>query len=139
MLQEQGFNVKMTVLETAAWLERIYQPKTGEPAGHLVDVGWATGSPEPDLVLRSMWHSSKALITGFKNKEVDRLLDMEQAEGDINKRLKIITGQLMPMLAQQVPSLSLFTSVLLHGLNENLHGVQFYANGPLDLVRASYK
>jgi len=139
MLQEQGFNVKMTVLETAAWLERIYQPKTGEPAGHLVDVGWATGSPEPDLVLRSMWHSSKALITGFKNKEVDRLLDMEQTEGDISKRLKIITGQLMPMLAQQVPSLSLFTSVLLHGLNENLHGVQFYANGPLDLVRASYR
>jgi len=138
MLQEQGFKVKLTVLETAAWLERIYQPKTGEPAGHLVDVGWATGSPEPDLVLRPMWHSSKALITGYKNKDVDKLLDAEQAEGDVAKRLKIITEELMPMLAKQTPSLSLFTSVLIHGLNENLNGVEFYPNGPLDLVRAKY-
>ena len=139
LLQEQGFNVKLTVLETAAWLERIYQPKTGEAPGHLVDVGWATGSPEPDLVLRPMWHSSKALITGFKDTDVDTALDAEQAEGDPEKRVKLITDGLMPLLAEKVPSLSLFTSVLIHGVQESLEGAYFYPNGPIDLSKASYK
>ena len=138
MLQEQGFNVKLTVLETAAWLERIYQPESGEPAGHLVDVGWATGSPEPDLVLRPMWHSSKALITGFSDPEVDAALDAEQAEGDTAKRLDLIQNQLMTKLAEKVPSLSLFTSVLIHGVRDNLEGAYFYPNGPIDLSKAKY-
>jgi len=138
LLQEQGFNVKLTVLETAAWLERIYQPESGEAPGHLVDVGWATGSPEPDLVLRPMWHSSQALITGFKDAEVDAALDAEQAEGDSVKRLKLIEEDLMPKLADKVPSLSLFTSVLIHGTQSNLEGAYFYPNGPIDLSKASY-
>ena len=138
LLQEQGFNVKLTVLETAAWLERIYQPKTGEAPGHLVDVGWATGSPEPDLVLRPMWHSSKSLITGIKDAELDAALDAEQAEGDAGKRLKLITDKFMPLMAEKVPSLSLFTSVLIHGLQKNLNGAYIYPNGPIDLSKASW-
>ena len=137
LLQEQGFPVKLTVLETAAWLERIYQ-REGDAPGHLVDVGWATGSPEPDLVLRPMWHSSKALITGVNDAEIDRALDAEQAEGDPEKRLKLITGDLMPLLAAKVPSLSLFTSVLIHGVRDNLQGAYFYPNGPIDLSKAHY-
>ncbi|MEZ5824929.1 MAG: ABC transporter substrate-binding protein [Geminicoccaceae bacterium] len=138
LLQEQGLNVKLTVLETAAWLERIYQPESGEAPGHLVDVGWATGSPEPDLVLRPMWHSKQSLITGFKDEEVDAALDAEQAEGDPAKRLALIQEGLMPKLADKVPSLSLFTSVLIHGVRGNLDGAYFYPNGPIDLSKASY-
>lgn len=138
LLQEQGFNVKLTVLETAAWLERIYQPESGEAPGHLVDVGWATGSPEPDLVLRPMWHSSQSLITGFEDAEVDAALDTQQAEGDPAARLKLIEEGVMPKLADKVPSLSLFTSVLIHGMQENLEGAYYYPNGPIDLSKASY-
>ena len=138
LLQEQGFDVKLTVLETAAWLERIYQPESGEAPGHLVDVGWATGSPEPDLVLRPMWHSSQSLITGFKDAEVDAALDAQQAEGDPALRLKLIEEGVMPKLADKVPSLSLFTSVLIHGMQENLEGAYYYPNGPIDLSKASY-
>ena len=139
LLQEQGFNVTLTVLETAAWLERIYQPESGEAPGHLVDVGWATGSPEPDLVLRPMWHSSQSLITGFADADVDAALDAEQAEGDSAKRVKLITDGVMPLLAEKVPSLSLFTSVLIHGTRDDLEGAYFYPNGPIDLSKASYK
>ena len=138
LLQEQGLNVKLSVLETAAWLERIYQPESGEAPGHLVDVGWSTGSPEPDLVLRPMWHSSQSLITGFKDDEIDAALDAEQKEGDPDKRLKLITEGLMPKMAEKVPSLSLFTSVLIHGVRDNLDGAYFYPNGPIDLSKASY-
>jgi peptide/nickel transport system substrate-binding protein len=138
LLQEQGLNVKLTVLETAAWLERLYQPESGEPAGHMIDCGWSTGSPEPDLVLRPMFHSSLCLINGFKDAEIDAALDAEQAEGDPNKRLDMITKDLMPMMADKAPSLSLFTSVLIHGVQENLNGAYFYPNGPIDLSKASY-
>jgi peptide/nickel transport system substrate-binding protein len=44
----------------------------------------------------------------------------------------------MPLMAEKVPSLSLFTSVLIHGINKNLDGGYFYANGPIDLSKASY-
>jgi peptide/nickel transport system substrate-binding protein len=138
LMQEQGFKVKLTVLETAVWAERIYQPKSGDPAGHMVDVGWSTGSPEPDLVLRPMWHSSKSLITGIKDADLDKALDAEQAEGDTAKRLDIIANRLMPLMAEKVPSMSLFTSVLIHGINKNLDGGYFYANGPIDLSKAFY-
>ena len=50
----------------------------------------------------------------------------------------MITKDLMPMMADKAPSLSLFTSVLIHGVQENLNGAYFYPNGPIDLSKASY-
>jgi peptide/nickel transport system substrate-binding protein len=138
MLQEAGFPVTLNVMETAAWLERIYQRKEGEAPGHLVDVGWSTGSPEPDLVLRPMWHSSASLITGIKDPELDAVLDKEQRETDPEARRKIIQEETLPTLARKAPSLSLFTSVLLHGINANLENVYFYPNGPIDLSKATF-
>jgi hypothetical protein len=109
----------LTVMETAAWLERIYQREGQEPYGHMVDVGWSTGSPEPDLVLRSMFHSSAGprggLINGIADPEIDAALDQQQAEPDPEARRELIQTVATPKLAELVPSLSLFTSVLLHG------------------------
>lgn len=143
LLQEQGFDVQLTVMETAAWLERIYQREGQEPYGHLVDVGWSTGSPEPDLVLRPMFHSSAGprggLINGIADPEIDAVLDQEQAETDTKKRRELIQTVATPKIAELVPSLSLFTSVLLHGRRANLEGLHFYPNGPIDASKAAYK
>ena len=136
MLQEQGFPVKLSVMETAAWLERIYDRPGGGPA-HLLDVGWSTGSPEPDLVMRPMWHSSKALITGINDPEIDASLDKEQSETDPVERGRIIREETLPAIARSMPSLSLFTSVLIHGVTEKLNGAYFYPNGPIDLTKAT--
>jgi peptide/nickel transport system substrate-binding protein len=142
MLQEQGFNVKLTVMETAAWLERIYQREGQEPYGHMVDVGWSTGSPEPDLVLRSMFHSKASamggLINGNKDPDVDAALDAQQAEPDPVKRAEKI-GIATGVIASKAPSFSLFTSVLLHGKRRGLENVYFYPNGPIDATRAEFK
>jgi peptide/nickel transport system substrate-binding protein len=78
------------------------------------------------------------LITGIKDPDLDKALDAEQAEGDTAKRLDLVANRLMPLMAEKVPSLSLFTSVLIHGINKNLDGGYFYANGPIDLSKASY-
>ncbi len=143
LLQEQGFPVELTVMETAAWLERIYQREGQEPNAHMADVGWSTGSPEPDLVLRAMFHSKAGpqggLINGIADPEIDAALDAEQAEPDPIKRRDIIQNVTTAKLAELVPSLSLFTSVLLHGRNAQLEGLYFYPNGPIDAVRAEFK
>jgi peptide/nickel transport system substrate-binding protein len=143
MLNEQGFQVQLTVMETAAWLDRIYQREDQEPYGHMVDVGWSTGSPEPDLVLRSMFHSSAGprggLINGIADPEIDAALDAQQAEPDPDKRRELIQTVATATLADQVPSLSLFTSVLLHGRRAGLEGLYFYPNGPIDAVTAEFK
>jgi peptide/nickel transport system substrate-binding protein len=143
LLQEQGFPVQLTVMETAAWLERIYQREGQEPYGHMVDVGWSTGSPEPDLVLRPMFFSGAGprggLINGIQNEEIDAALNAEQAEADPEVRREIIQAQTTPKIAELVPSLSLFTSVLLHGRNAALEGLYFYPNGPIDATTAEFK
>ena len=74
MLNEQGFNVKLTVLEPAAWEQAIYRQKDGQGPGHMCDVGWLTGSPEPDLVLRPNFFSTAALINGINDPEIDAAL-----------------------------------------------------------------
>lgn len=137
MLQEQGFRVKMTVLEPAAWEDEIYRRADGQGPGHMCDVGWLTGSPEPDLVLRPNWYSKAALITGIKDPQIDAVLNKERDAPNTKERLKILQDETLPTLARKVPSLSLFSAVYFHGLAENVDGVYFYPNGPIDLSKAT--
>lgn len=142
MLQEQGIPVKLTVLEVAAWVEKIYQAKEGVPHDNMVDVGWSTGSPEPDLVLRSMFHGSAGpqggLVNGIRDKEIDEALDLERGTADPEERKKIIQTVTTPKIMEKLPSFSLFTSVNLHAMRASLDGAYFYPNGPLDVTKAQY-
>jgi peptide/nickel transport system substrate-binding protein len=136
MLGEQGFNVKLTVLEPAAWEQAIYRRADGQGPGHMCDVGWLTGSPEPDLVLRPNWHSKAALITGINDPELDAVLDKERNAADPAERLKIMQTETFPALAKAAPSLSLFSAVNFHGMAKNVQGIYFFPNGPIDLSKA---
>lgn len=137
MLQQQGFPVKMTVLEPAAWEDQIYRRADGQGPGHMCDVGWLTGSPEPDLVLRPMWYSKFALITGINDPEIDKVLDAERDAGTTSERLGIIHKQTLPTIAKKAPSLSLFSAVYFHAMTDKLKGAYFYPNGPIDLSKAT--
>ena len=77
MLQEQGFPVTLNVMEVAAWNERLYDRPGGGP-GHMIDCGWTSASPEPDLVLRTHFHSSSKRICGIVDPEIDAALDAER-------------------------------------------------------------
>lgn len=136
MMQEQGFNVKLTVLEPAAWEQAIYRAADGQGQGHMCDVGWMTGSPEPDLVLRPNWQSGAALITGVNDPEIDAALDAERNAQTTEERLKLIQEKLFPLMASKVPSLSLFSAVNFHGAAKGLTGVYYFPNGPIDLSKA---
>lgn len=136
MMNEQGFNVKLTVLEPAAWEQAIYRRADGQGPGHMCDVGWITGSPEPDLVLRPNWYSKAALITGVNDPAIDAVLDKERNAADPAERLKILQTETLPTLANAVPSFSLFSAVNFHAMTKNLKGVYFFPNGPIDLSKA---
>ena len=137
MLQEQGFPVTLTVLEPAAWNERLYDRPGGGP-GHMIDCGWSTGSPEPDLVLRTHFHSSSKRITGINDPEIDASLDKERNAPTLEIRKAVLQTETMPLLARKVPALSLYTSVMLHAMQKDLDGLFIYPDGSMDASRAVY-
>jgi len=136
MLQEQGFDVEFSPMEIAAWADRLYDRPGGGP-GHMIDCGWATGSPEPDLVLRTHFHSSSKRICGIEDPELDALLDKERNATDPAVRKQVIQEELMPALADKVPAFSLFTSVFIHAFRDELQGMYIYPNGMMDAVNAT--
>ncbi|MBK5925294.1 diguanylate cyclase [Rhodovulum sulfidophilum] len=136
LLQEQGFPVKLNVMEVAAWNERLYDRPGGGP-GHMVDCGWSTGSPEPDLVLRTHFHSSAKRICGIVDPEIDAALDAERDAPSLEARKESLQTNLMPMLADKAPALSLFTSVLIHGMRSNVDGLFIYPDGQSDASRTT--
>jgi len=142
LMNEQGFNVKLNVMDTAAWGGRLYQTADKVAEGHMIDCGWMSGSPEPDIVLRAMFYSKAGpgggLINGIKDKDIDAALDAERAEGDSAKR-KVLVGKATEVIASKLPSLSLFTSVNLNACRAGLTDFSIYPNGPMDVSRAYYK
>ncbi len=87
------------VMEVAAWLEKIFDK--GPTAPQLADTGWLMGSPEPNLVLRPMWHSSGGLFTNITSPETDALIDKQQNIVNPDERRTSIQTELLPALAGQ--------------------------------------
>lgn len=137
MLQEQGFKVKLQTLEVAAWGNLLYD-KPGGGEGNMIDCGWCTGSPEPDLVLRTHFHSSSKRITGIVDKDIDAVLDAERNAKTIDERRKILQEQTLPTIAKKAPALALFTSVFIHAYSKTLEGLYIYPNGMMDLTKATH-
>lgn len=142
MMGEQGFDVKLTVMETAAWGDRLYQRAGSEAAGNMIDCGWSTATPEPDMVLRAMF-SSKAgprggIINGIADPDIDRALEAERAETDTAAR-QVLVGKATEVIASKAPSLALFTSVNLNATRKGLEGLFIFPNGPMDASRAEFK
>lgn len=136
LLQEQGFKVNLQTLEVAAWGNLLYD-KPGGGEGNMIDCGWCTGSPEPDLVLRTHFHSSSKRITGIVDPEIDAVLDKERNAKSIDERRKVLQEETLPMIAEKVPAYSLFTSVFIHAYTKGLEGLYIYPNGMQDVTKAT--
>ncbi|WP_240722783.1 ABC transporter substrate-binding protein [Poseidonocella sp. HB161398] len=136
LLQEQGFPVTLNVMEVAAWNERLYDRPGGGP-GHMIDCGWMAGSPEPDLVLRTHFHSSSKRICGIEDAEIDAALDAERNAPSLEAREQELATNLMPLLADKVPALSLFTSVMIHAMRAQYDGLFIYADGLMDASKVT--
>jgi len=132
LMQEQGFPVKLTVHEPAAWNERIYNLAEG----HMVDCGWAATAPEPGVHLNLLWNNPPALQNGLNDKDVNASIAKQLKEPDLTKRIEILKTETYPLLVERAPSLALFTSVMLHGMTKGLTGVHIYPDGAFNLMKA---
>ena len=103
----------------------------------MCDVGWITGSPEPDLVLRPNWYSKAALICGVNDPEIDAVLDKERNAPSIAERKKVLQTETLPTIAKKAPALALFTSVFIHAYSKKLDGLYIYPNGQQDMTKAT--
>jgi len=133
LLEAQGFPVKLTVHEPAAWNDRIYNPQEG----HLVDVGWAATTPEPGIHLNLMWRNPPALITGINDEEINNAIQEQLEVPDLEGRAEVLRTKTYPLLIQKLPSFALFTSVMHHGFSKRLKSVKIYPDGSFDLTSAS--
>lgn len=136
LLMEQGFKINLQTLEVAAWGNLLYD-KPGGGEGNMIDCGWCTGSPEPDLVLRTHFHSSSKRITGIVDPEIDAVLDKERNAKTIDERRKILQTETLPMIAKKAPAHALFTSVFIHAYTKGLEGLYIYPNGMMDMNTAT--
>ena len=136
LLNEQGIPVKLSVLELGAWGNKLYDREGGGP-GHMIDCGWCTGSPEPDLVIRTHFHSSSKRITGIVDADIDAALDKERNAPSVGEREQILKTEVMPLLVDKMPSVPLFGSVFIHAMANDIKDLYIYPNGMMSAETAS--
>lgn len=120
-LQEVGVSVKLRVIEWASFIKEFINPGDFDAT----ILGW-TIPPDPDAY--SVWHSSKTGVgelnfVGFKNAEVDRLLDEGKHTLDQQQR-KRIYDRFQEILAEQQPYIFLYIPDSLPVVAKRFHGIE---------------
>ncbi|MBT9385300.1 ABC transporter substrate-binding protein [Pseudooceanicola sp. CBS1P-1] len=133
MLQAEGFPVTLTVMEVAAWNDAYYNVN----AGNMIDGGWAPNSPEPNIQLMLQYYSKVGLVTGVNEPELDKVLLKQVAETDMNTRAKIISDEVLPMVAEKLPNQVLFNSAMMIATAAKLTDVTMTAAGDMDFTGAT--
>jgi peptide/nickel transport system substrate-binding protein len=103
----------------------------------MVDCGWSTGSPEPDLILRTHFHSTSHRICGIEDPAIDATLDKERSAPTLEDRKKVLQTETMPLIASKMPALALFTSVMIHAMQKDFAGLFIYPDGSMDASKSA--
>ncbi len=119
--QEVGVDVKLRVIEWATFLKEFINPGNFDAT----ILGW-TGGPEPDQY--NVWHSSKTgpqelNFIGFKNAEVDRLLEAGRRVFDQHER-KGYYDRFQEILAEEQPYTFLYIGEALPAVSKRFRGVE---------------
>ena len=102
MLQEQGFQVTLSVLEIAAWNERLYDRQAAAPATWSIAAGRpARRSPTSCCVPISIRPRSASPASSTRRST--RRSTRSAAPRHSEERKKILQTETMPMLADKVP------------------------------------
>lgn len=120
-LKAVGIEVKIRVVEWASFLSQFIDPGNFEA----VILGW-TITPDPDLF--DVWHSSKTgpkelNFIGFKNSEVDRLIEKGRGTFDVEERKKCYY-RIQEILAEEQPYTFLYVPDALPVVSARFHGIK---------------
>ena len=120
----------------------LYQHAGQEPAGNMIDCGWSTGTPEPDMVLRAMFYSKAGPVGGHHQRYLRFPTSTRPWRPSATRPTfatrNTLVGKATEVIASKAPSLSLFTSVNLNAVSVGLEGLYIYPNGPMDAHRAEF-
>jgi peptide/nickel transport system substrate-binding protein len=125
ILQQQlaavGIRMEIRTLEWAAFINEFIKKRRFDA----LILGWSTG-PEPDQF--DIWHSSKTgpdelNHVGFKNAEVDRLLEEGRRTFDLEKRRKAYF-RLQEILAEEQPYVFLYAPEALPVFHKRFRGIE---------------
>ncbi len=120
-LGEVGFEVKLTVLELAAWIDMLFgESKPGE----VFHGGWGNLTRDPDFAVATLYHSPGAW-TGAHDDRTDELIERGKTTVDKDRRQQVY-AQLQEHLWEQVPSVPLLYSEISNGVEANLRGFELY-------------
>ena len=120
-LKDVGIEVKPRVIEWAAFLSQYIDKRNFDA----VIMGWTIGQ-DPDLY--DVWHSSKTgpkelNFIGFRNSEVDRLLEEGRGTFDTEKRRKCYY-RIQEVLAEEQPYTFLYVPDALPVVSSRFHGIE---------------
>lgn len=122
MLANIGIEVNIQLLEWSAFI-KIVNANESPKNYDAVILGWSLGL-DPDGY--SIWHSSQYPngfnFIGYKNDNVDALLDLGRTTIDVTKR-KEIYQKIYHDIAMDVPYLFLYFPETLVGVNKRVHGL----------------
>jgi len=124
--REVGVDVQLRIIEWATFLKEFINPGNFDAT----ILGW-TGGPEPDQF--NIWHSSKTgprqlNFIGFKNTEVDTLLENGRRTFDLQER-KRYYDRFQEILAEEQPYTFLYVAEALPALAKRFRGVEPAAAG----------
>ena len=124
--REVGINVKLRIVEWATFLKEFINPGNFDAT----ILGWS-GGPEPDQF--NIWHSSKTEpgklnFIGFKNSEVDDLLENGRRSFDQEKR-KAYYDRFQEILAEEQPYTFLYIGEELPAVSKRFRGIEPAAAG----------
>jgi peptide/nickel transport system substrate-binding protein len=120
-LKVVGIDVKSRVIEWASFVTQFIDKRNFEA----VILGWTVGQ-DPDIY--DVWHSSKTgpkelNFIGYKNLEVDLLLEEGRGTFDIEKRRKCYY-RIQEILAEDQPYTFLYVPDALPVVNARFHGIE---------------
>lgn len=131
-----GVDVEFRPMEVAAWLEVVY-----EPTLTMGDGGWMSPNVDPDMLLyalfRSRGENDMSHWSFYKDDEVNAVIDAEGQETDMAKRKEILQTQTLPTLADKLPMMPLFTSMLIYAHTNDVEGFVTYPTSMFDLKDVS--
>ncbi|WP_403559744.1 ABC transporter substrate-binding protein (plasmid) [Cetobacterium somerae ATCC BAA-474] len=128
-LKEIGINVKIEILEWAAFLSA-----TGTGKSDLFMLGWSNSSGDADYGIGSVLHSNMKGSSGnrsfFDNPTFDALLDKGKVELDSTKRSELY-AQAQNIMNEEVPILPIYFMPASAGIREEVKGfIQSPINNP---------
>jgi peptide/nickel transport system substrate-binding protein len=131
-----GVKVEFRPMEVGTWLKYIY-----EPSLPMADAGWAPPNLDPDATLYALFRSrgpkDQSHACYFRDADVNAAIDAEGQETDLAKRADLLKTKTLPLLADKVPIMPLFTSMLIWAETKNVQGFAPRATSVFDLKNVS--